>query len=48
MVVFAMFSSNQYISVKTKDEMAKAPLQTSKPEVFRAGKPVFVHTDRSI
>ena len=47
LVVFAMFSSNQNISVKTKEEMAKTPLQTSKPEVFRTGKPVFVHIDRS-
>ena len=47
LVVFAMFSSNQNISVKTKEEMAKTLLQTSKPDVFRAGKPVFVHTDQS-
>ena len=47
LVVFAMFSSSQNISVKAKEEMAKTPLQTSKPEVFRTGKPVFVHTDRS-
>ena len=47
LVVFAMFSSNQNISVQTKEEMAKTPLQTSKPEVFRTGKSVFVHTDQS-
>ena len=43
LVVFAMFSSNQNISVKAKEEMAKTPLQTYKPEVFRTGKPVFVY-----
>ena len=47
LIVFAMFSSNQNISGKTKEEMAKTLLQTSKPEVFRTGKPVFVHIDRS-
>ena len=46
LVVFAMFSSNQKISIETKEEMAKTLLQTSKPEVFRTGKPVFVHIDR--
>ena len=47
LVVFAIFSSNQNISVETKQEMAKTQLQTSKPEAFRTGKPVFVHIDRS-
>ena len=47
LVVFAIFSSNQNISVETKEEIAKTLLQTSKPEVFRTGKPVFVHIDRS-
>ena len=27
--------------------MAKTLLQTTQPEVFRTGKPVFVHIDRS-
>ena len=47
LVVFAMFSSNQNISVETKEEMAKTLIQTTQPEVFRPGKPVFVHNDRS-
>ena len=47
LVVFAMFSSNQNISVETKEEMAKIPMQTTQPEVFRTGKPVFVHIGRS-
>ena len=42
-----MFSSNQNISVKTKEEMAKTLLQTTQPEVFRTGKPLFVHIDQS-
>ena len=29
------------------EEMAKTLLQTTQPEVFRIGKPVFVHIDRS-
>ena len=48
LVVFAMFSSNQNILFETKEEMAKTLLQTTQPEVFRTGKPVFVHIDRSI
>ena len=47
LVVFAMFSSNQNILLETKEEMAKTLLQTTQPEVFRIGKPVFVHIDRS-
>ena len=47
LVVFAMFSSNQNISVETNEEMAKTLLQTTQSEVFRTGKPVFVHIDRS-
>ena len=47
LVVFAMFSSNQNISLETKQEMAKTVLQTTQPEVFRTGKLVFVHIDRS-
>ena len=48
LVVFAMFSSNQNILFETKEEMAKTlMLQAIQPEVFRTGKPVFVHIDRS-
>ena len=47
LVVFAMFSSNQNISFETKVEMAKTLLQITQPEVFRNGKPVFVHVHRS-
>ena len=47
LVVFAMFSSNQNISVETNEEMAKTLSQTTQSEVFRTGKPVFVHIDRS-
>ena len=47
LVVFAMFSSNQNISVETNEEMAETLLQTTQSEVFRTGKPVFVHIDRS-
>ena len=47
LVVFAMFSSNQNISFETKEKIAKTLLQTTQSEVFRTGKPVFVHIDRS-
>ena len=47
LAVFAMFKSNQNISFETKEEMAKTVLQATQPEVFRTGKPVFVHIDRS-
>ena len=47
LVVFAMFCSNQNISVETKEEMTKTQIQTTQPEVFRPGKTVFVHIDRS-
>ena len=48
LVVFAMFSSNQNILFEIKEEMAKTLiLQTTQPEVFRTGKPVYVHIDRS-
>ena len=42
-----LFSTNQNIAVEIKEEMAKTLLQTSKSEVFRTGKPVFVQIDRS-
>ena len=46
LVVFAMLSSNQNISYETKEKMAKTLSQTTQPDVFRTGKPVFVHIDR--
>ena len=45
LVVFAMFSSSQNFSFETKEKMAKTLLQTTQPEVFRTGKPVFIHID---